>query len=336
MLYHKKEFSFMVNVIELVLALALIITAAGFLVFIVLYLKETQKVRKLHKIIQPHDVTLDVDRRSDFDIFPVPFDRSWMVEETNKNPVNTTASHENVVGGTVAELHVYYHLCCIQHWKRVVSKMFTEMVHNRSFMRKVTMIHISMLAWSAEKEQGLKEILKKCGVLTDQYQIRLREAEANQFERPTLKMIREDAIMAVKQGNGNQRILYLHSKGVSHTTPSLVAFIDAWTNTMLYYLVSNYSLCSNLLQHHDVCGVGFRKDPSPHFSGNFWMTKAKYMSAMPKKIGDKYLDPEMYILGKENVKVCSLWNDVGGYAHIIQPKDYHDRFDIHSNVLKRG
>ena len=53
-----------------------------------------------------------------------------------------------------------------------------------------------------------------------------------------------------------------------------------------------------LLNFYSCIGINLMQFPLPHFSGNFWWTTGTHLNKLKKRIGNKYLDPEMYLLNK--------------------------------------
>jgi hypothetical protein len=46
---------------------------------------------------------------------------------------------------------------------------------------------------------------------------------------------------------------------------------------MEYFVIQRHEDCLEKLIEHDVCGVNWHQDPSPHFSGNFWWARSSYI-----------------------------------------------------------
>lgn len=104
-------------------------------------------------------------------------------------------------------------------------------------------------------------------------------------EPDTLNYIRN----RVENFEQNTPILYMHTKGVSWTDPTLRRNIDGWVRYLDLYTIAKWKECIRALETHDVASGLFSYEPMKHFSGNFWWANSDYLKTLP------YLD-------KENIK----------------------------------
>ena len=134
----------------------------------------------------------------------------------------------------------------------------------------------------------------------------------NLFEIPTINIIHSFCVR-----NPESKVLYLHTKGVSYqTVPKQVA---DWKNMMLYFLINND--CVKLLEKHDIVGCNYLENPHPHFSGNFWWTRASYVNKLkPIETTVKH-DAEWWIFSdnKSNPSYYSLHNSNINHYHELYP-----------------
>jgi len=152
------------------------------------------------------------------------------------------------------------------------------------------------LAGEPEHIDSVDNFLKESG---DKFKIEEKGPNDSSFERFTLSKI-------PKYITDGDKFLYLHTKGVSekHADNENVYW---WRTRMEYNLIHRYDHCLKMLDEYDIVGVGFtRKIIGPHFSGNFWWSKASYYKTLPTnsdgslEIGNGYLDPENFIFkGKD-------------------------------------
>jgi hypothetical protein len=100
------------------------------------------------------------------------------------------------------------------------------------------------------------------------------------FENCTLRQLYFFA-----QWHPEYKILYLHTKGVSHHENHVFApGISDWIRFMMYCTVFHHEACIKILDHVDVVGCDFRhhmfyQNPD-HYSGNFWWANAKYINSL--------------------------------------------------------
>jgi len=113
-------------------------------------------------------------------------------------------------------------------------------------------------------------------------------------------------------------VLYVHTKGVSTSVD--VAPVADWRRFMSYFVIRHHKKCQTLLNtdKYDAVGVNVRKSPqypwqedhevSPHFSGNFWWSRASYLASLPfLSLGrnSKY-DGEFWIGGADTCRLLSI------------------------------
>jgi GR25 family glycosyltransferase involved in LPS biosynthesis/GT2 family glycosyltransferase/tetratricopeptide (TPR) repeat protein len=137
------------------------------------------------------------------------------------------------------------------------------------------------------------------------------------FERPTLDLVRRFARV-----HADSRILYLHTKGVSHVPPH--PFVDDWRRYLLYVLVEHHAACLAALDAYDVVGCDRREDPQPHFSGNFWWANAGHLQFLPEVPAGARHDCEWWILGRPDARAVSLWESCVNHYEQPYPRDHYD------------
>ena len=80
----------------------------------------------------------------------------------------------------------------------------------------------------------------------------------------------------------NTPMLYIHTKGVSHTNPILKKNINAWVRYLDLYVIKEWERCLEGLKENDAAG-GFYVDGSfAHFQGNFWWANSNYIKGLSR------------------------------------------------------
>lgn len=93
------------------------------------------------------------------------------------------------------------------------------------------------------------------------------------FEFPTIEMIRSFA-----SDHPDYHLLYLHTKGVTHTRKS----IADWRACMLYWMVERWRECvAKLDAGFRAVGVNVVELPIRHFQGNFWWANTLHLRTLP-------------------------------------------------------
>ena len=151
--------------------------------------------------------------------------------------------------------------------------------------------------------------------------------DTSNFEIPTLRLIHQLAKKFLKGNDDDDNhydthILYLHTKGVSYK--EIYPQIEDWRNMMLYFLVERYKSCYHLLASDEIDCIGnnFKSVPRKLFSGNFWWSKASYLSQLPELIYGtvgKY-EAESWILDKSHVYIYVPHYSAINHAINIYPK----------------
>ena len=226
--------------------------------------------------------------------------------------------------------HVFYHIYCNRYTMPIVRDQVTKIIYSGLY-QEVSNVHCFL---SGEKEyiEPVSKFLRESGA---KFKIDKVGVGDMSFERFTMNDI-------PRYIGENDLFLYIHSKGVSerHSAADNVYW---WRNWMEYNLIFKFRECIEALKDHDIVGVGYTtKMIGPHFSGNFWWTKAPYFNTLPKNadgsmnIGNNYYDPESFIFKGKDPKHLDI--DEGRAAH--PDTDYYSYKEglmrIANNPQKKG
>lgn len=88
--------------------------------------------------------------------------------------------------------------------------------------------------------------------------------------------------------NPDYKVLYLHSKGVTHFGHSSYTNIESWRRYLEHFVVSKWRDCIEKLDEYDTVGTEWEiianiantEIFSPHYAGNFWWANAGYVSKL--------------------------------------------------------
>jgi hypothetical protein len=89
----------------------------------------------------------------------------------------------------------------------------------------------------------------------------------------------------IKKAEGyekNTPMLYVHTKGVSHTHPIIKKNINAWTRYLDLYTINKWEECVEGLKENDAAGGFYADDVIKHFQGNFWWANSEYLKTLPR------------------------------------------------------
>ena len=114
-----------------------------------------------------------------------------------------------------------------------------ELVKNLSFQHKVTIIHAS--------------------------------EDFQQYEFPGI-----EAVIKIAQNKPNTKILYIHSKGVTHHNKHSEIPVRLWRRYMEYFTIERWEDCIKALDTVDTCGVDLTRSALElnFYAGNFWWTRS--------------------------------------------------------------
>lgn len=191
-----------------------------------------------------------------------------------------------------------------------VGELYTEIVMEQLNLLKQSKLyhnmksmHVFLGNYDSEKDKHLLLFLRSYDTSK---KITVHITEENRREKFAIDSFR-DYIKDEKY------IFYIHSKGVTHKNGSIN---HDWRRVLNFYTINKWVLNVNLLRTYDAVGCYLSLYPSIHFSGNFWWATSKYVKTLPKKCGNYYLSPEMWIgLGNGNLISVSNTDRYSPFYH---------------------
>lgn len=106
----------------------------------------------------------------------------------------------------------------------------------------------------------------------------------------------------------NTPMLYVHTKGVSHSHPILKKNINAWVRYLDLFTINKWEECLESLKDNDAAGGLYEASHPKHFSGNFFWANSEYIKSLPRLNQnniDSYNRGEFWILSNTD-KVYSI------------------------------
>lgn len=163
---------------------------------------------------------------------------------------------------------IFYHIAAMGHWREVASEQMRLMAAGgRS--EKVCIgfsgsKQESGFVWHTAKAHGLQAEILFC------------DSGLENYEFPTLNHLR----MACEQGLCD-RVIYLHTKGVSHRNDWRTMM---WRWLLNYHLLRNREESLRRLEAHEWCAPIIQQlHPAwdGHSMGNFWAARAEHIRGLP-------------------------------------------------------
>lgn len=208
------------------------------------------------------------------------------------------------------EKNIFYHLPNINDSLQRFLKTY-EKIQNSELIKKVNNMFV------VTNISGIKFLnLEKVSFI-------IHENEFFENEHRTIMYMHEYA----KNHKGYS--LYLHCKGCfrlkpHQQKPRYRKPIQDWINLMEFFVIDKHELCFSKLQEgYSSVGVNYRKDPEPHYSGNFWWASNEYLKTIPRLTGENRLDGEFWISRGTMWKMCELHDSkLNHYKKTYDPKNY--------------
>ena len=166
-----------------------------------------------------------------------------------------------------------YHVFCKNDWKIVFQSQIQSLV-NSGLLVKIEKLYLTIIY---NNEEDLNFINSKINNLNIEIHYTTNTNDEDEF--PALNLIKE-----LSEKN-DCYLFYIHTKGVSIDESNMKFYhnsvdlnhlkncVDDWREYMEYFIIKNHELCVNSLVNYDACGVNLVKEPTKHFSGNFWWAK---------------------------------------------------------------
>lgn len=202
---------------------------------------------------------------------------------------------------------IYFHICMINNWKDVTNKLWNAIVSSGLY-DKVAEIRCVLM--------GAHDNTEMPAFLSDPKIRIVYEPQSRYYERIILNCLYQDATQTPE----DFRVLYIHSKGVTHN--NLNPAVNDWVDYLTYFNIQKHEECMRELLEYDAVSVNFSEKPQPHFSGNFWWSKSSHIRNLGYCDDKSYNGPEFWITKIEG-KYKSLWNSgVNHYEQRYYPIQY--------------
>jgi hypothetical protein len=223
-------------------------------------------------------------------------------------------------------------VCCFIHstyleiWKTEILERIVNYLKDTNFIEICDFIYINNIGETIN-EDYFNKISEK--IIITNY-----SKSTDLFENFTLKQIHFFSKL-----NPNYKILYLHTKGVSHPKNHIfISNILDWVDFMLYSLVYNHLSCIELLETYDTVGVAYRDaiENPQHYSGNFWWANSTYINKLSiLQLNTKH-DAEWWILQKNPLFLNLYTSKKGHYENSFKPYEYIDYVSSNINFFKNN
>jgi hypothetical protein len=207
---------------------------------------------------------------------------------------------------------VYFHICQRGQWKRSLQMSLDKIV--KSGLYDV----VNVIRCGVVNDSG---ILIPDEIFNDPKMKIIYEGLSHEYERPTLLHMRNSAEKDAEEMGYDTKYLYLHTKGIRWFGADQEQNVVDWIKLLQYWNIEKWRNALIQLEKYDTYGCNYINESyPPHYSGNFFWTKASYVKTLDNHIGDQYNDPEFWLLTKTSQVFNAFESGFEGMEH------YHNVF----------
>jgi len=211
----------------------------------------------------------------------------------------------------------FLHSCTLDLWGTTILEYIVNYIHNKGLLDKLQYLFVNNTGKEIKTDMFSN--------ISDKIVIINYSSDPSVFENCTLRYL-----YFFSQINPDYKILYLHTKGVSHSLDHpFVHGIRDWIDFMLYSLVHHHNSCLEMLNYVDAIGCDYRckpheKENPNHFSGNFWWANSNYIRTLSVyKLSQKY-DAEFWLLQNDPPFIHIHKCPYGHYENQYKVSQYGD------------
>lgn len=210
--------------------------------------------------------------------------------------------------------YIYFHICAIGSYATILNNMMTQ-IKQSGILYEIEEMRCFITGKNKDDIDKAKEILSGYNTERSVISVIKEEEGNNEYERFTLHCLLKDCKEWTEE---DRAIMYIHSKGVSHSYNDQYYF-RYWVRQMLFGLLDYRELCWKKLRTGvDTVGCFFIKN---HFAGNFWWARSSHIAKL-STIGPDYYDPEMWLISHEGVNVVCITSAWLHWMH-TDKSDFH-------------
>jgi hypothetical protein len=202
-------------------------------------------------------------------------------------------------------IKIFYHIYCIPDvTESIVHDQLTKLVF--SGLYHTADVIYCCLSSGPDHGEVMMAVEARMALFGHKIRIIARQVGDCTYERFTFRAMLSQGLVT-----SDDKIMYLHSKGVTRKTdPTMEGIVHCWRTFMEYSLWMHHRQCIDLLDVADTVGVNYRSEPCPHYSGNFWWARGDYFLSLDPALLDvvhpgcdcNHISPELWIgTGRHNV-----------------------------------
>lgn len=170
-------------------------------------------------------------------------------------------------------MDIYFHCYCFGSYASVLYNKYKK-INNSELLKNIDNFYVIV----SNTQERHKDFLQQFSTLSNKIKIINLSNPVFNDESDTLNFILQQS----NDSSTNRRILYLHTKGVTHSHQLVKKNVDAWVEYLDLYNIHKWKECVDALDTHDVAGGLYESSDPKHFSGNFWWANTNYIKTLPE------------------------------------------------------
>ena len=219
-----------------------------------------------------------------------------------------------------AEIEIVYHIATMGNWEQIAKEQIA-MLHASGLGEACDHLTVTIVG---SEIRAARALFRTCP-FRKKVQIIHASKNLHRYEFPAIERIR---LIAEKAPNA--KILYLHTKGVTHYRSPTEQNVRLWRQYLEYFAITQWKACVEALESFDLCGVDWidgaewLKHPEFHFSGNFWWSRADYLRTCKGTFARHgRWDCEYFIGSGDHPRVKSFHQSGQNLYHFAYLPDYY-------------
>tara|TARA_A100001015_G_C14825562_1_gene646525 strand:- start:116 stop:973 length:858 start_codon:yes stop_codon:yes gene_type:complete len=224
-----------------------------------------------------------------------------------------------------------------QNYDKTLTKGFAilieilQAIDESGLMEKIDFIYVTLLGSPTERKIASATL----SAWSDKVRVIYESSGTNDYEYRTVSLMEKFTRML----SDGSLVLYLHTKGASrynrYEDDDQEFNGDQWRNYMMYFVVERWQICWRALKElgYKTCGVQLHKDKNPHYSGNFWWSKAQFLKSKVQKMKDAEWNVE-YRSSTEFYLLKGVNDATDGYREHLSV--YHFDHNLYRHPARRS
>lgn len=170
-------------------------------------------------------------------------------------------------------MDIYFHCYCFGSYASILYNKYKK-INNSELLKNIDNFYVIV----SNAQERHKDFLQQFSTLSNKIKIINLPNPVFNDESDTLNFILQKS----NDSSTNRRILYLHTKGVTHSHQLVKKNVDAWVEYLDLYNIHKWKECVDALDTNDVAGGLYESSHPKHFSGNFWWANTNYIKTLPE------------------------------------------------------